>query len=62
MPISDLIHENNIMAHLEAKDSSQAHMLMLQHLADKGLITKDLVAPSQKALQAREDKMTTAMG
>jgi len=62
VPISDLIHENNIMAHLEAKDSSQAHMRMLQHLANKGLIEKDLVAPSQKALQAREDKMTTAMG
>lgn len=50
------------MAHLEAKDRPQAHLKMLEHLVEKGLIEKEMLAPSQKALQAREEKMTTAMG
>lgn len=50
------------MAHLEAKDCPQAHLKMLEHLVEKGLIEKEMLAPSQKALQAREEKMTTAMG
>lgn len=62
MLISDLIQENNLMAHLEAKDRSEAHRKMLEHLVEKGVIQKDLLTVSQKLLQAREDKMTTAMG
>ncbi|NCZ96087.1 MAG: PTS sugar transporter subunit IIA [Verrucomicrobia bacterium] len=62
MLISDLIQEDNLMAHLEAKDRPQAHLKMLQHLVEKGFISKDLLAPTEKALQAREDKLTTAMG
>ena len=62
MLISDLIQENNLMAHLEAKDRPQAHLKMLEHLVEKGLIPKELLAPAEKALQVREDKMTTAMG
>ena len=50
------------MAHLEAKDRPQAHLKMLQHLVEKGVIPKDILVPAEKALQAREDKMTTAMG
>lgn len=50
------------MAQLEAKDRAQAHTKMLEHLVDKGIMQKDLLIPSQKALQLREDKMTTAMG
>jgi len=60
--ISDLIQENNLMAHLEAKDRPQAHLKMLEHLVEKGLIPKELLTPAEKALQVREDKMTTAMG
>lgn len=62
MLISDLIQENNLMADLQAKDRSQAHQHMLQHLVDKGFISKDLLETAQKALQLREEKMTTAMG
>ena len=62
MQISDLIQENNLMANLEAKDRSQAHRRMLEHLVDKGFIPKDLQEDAHKALQLREDKMTTAMG
>ena len=62
MLISDLIQEGNLMAHLEAKDRSQAHLKMLEHLVAKGFMGKELLATAEKALQAREDKMTTAMG
>lgn len=62
MLISDLIHENNLMAHLEAKDRAQAYQKMVQHLVAKGLIPGDLLAVCEQALQTREDKMTTAMG
>lgn len=50
------------MALLEAKDRSQAHLKMLEHLVEKGVIAREMLAPCQKALQAREEKMTTAMG
>jgi len=60
--ISDLIQEDNLMAHLEAKNRHQAHLKMLQHLTEKGVMPKDLLVLAEKALQAREDKMTTAMG
>lgn len=62
MLISDLIQEKNLMAHLEARDRPEAHLKMLEHLVEKGVIKKDLLGACQKALQAREDKMTTAMG
>ena len=62
MLISDLIQEDNLMASLEAKDRSQAHLKMLEHLVEKGVITKEMLSPAQKALQTREEKMTTAMG
>ena len=60
--ISDLIQEQNLMPHLEAKDRSQAYQRMLEHAVGKGLLPKELLPSAQKALQAREDKMTTAMG
>ena len=50
------------MALLEAKDRSQAHLKMLEQLVEKGFIAKEMLVPCQKALQAREEKMTTAMG
>ena len=62
MQISDLIQENNLMVHLEAKDRPQAHHRMLEHLVAKGSMPKGLQEDAQKALQLREDKMTTAMG
>lgn len=62
MLISDLIQENNLMAQLEAKDRAQAHVKMLEHLVDKGIMPKDLLESAQKSLQVREQKMTTAMG
>ena len=62
MLISDLIREDNLMAHLEAKDRNQAHLKMLEHLVQKGLIEGSFMVLCQKALQAREEKMTTAMG
>ena len=62
MLISDLIQEKNLMAQLEAGDRAEAYRKMLEHLVIKGLITKELFDPSEKALQAREEKMTTAMG
>ncbi len=62
MLISDLIHENNLMARLEAKDRAQAYQKMVQHLVEKGLIPAGLLANCEQALQIREEKMTTAMG
>ena len=50
------------MPDLQAEDKKSAYSLMLQHLADNGIISKDLILSSLQALQIREDKMTTAMG
>jgi mannitol/fructose-specific phosphotransferase system IIA component (Ntr-type) len=60
--ISELIQEKNLIAHLEAVDRPQAYRKMLEHLAGKGVIPKDLLDSSESALMAREEKMTTAMG
>lgn len=62
MLISDLIQERNLMPHLEARDRAEAYRKMLEHLVAKGIISKELLDPSEKALQVREEKMTTAMG
>ena len=62
MLISELIQEKNIIACLEAEDRPQAYRKMLEHLAAKDFIPKDLLDSSEKALQVREEKMTTAMG
>jgi len=60
--VSDLITEGNLMPDLQAEDKKSAYSLMLQHLADNEIISKDLILSSLQALQIREDKMTTAMG
>ena len=62
MLVSDLITEGNLMPDLQAEDKKSAYSIMLQHLADRGIISKDLIPSSLQALQIREDKMTTAMG
>ena len=62
MLISELIQEKNLIAHLEAVDRPQAYRKMLEHLDAKSVMPKDLIDSSEKALQAREEKMTTAMG
>ena len=62
MLISELIPEKNLMAQLEAEDRPQAYRKMLEHLVAKGVIPKDLLPSAEKALQVREEKMTTAMG
>lgn len=62
MLISELIQEKNLIANLEAKDRPEAYRKMLEHLAAKGVITKEILPPAEKALQVREEKMTTAMG
>ena len=62
MLVSDLITDGNLMPDLQAEDRESAYSLMLQHLADRGIISKDLIPSSLQALQIREDKMTTAMG
>ncbi len=62
MLVSDLITEGNLMPDLQAEDKQSAYALMLQHLANNGIISKDLIPSSLQALQIREDKMTTAMG
>ena len=62
MLVSDLITEGNLMPDLQAEDKQSAYGLMLQHLTNNGIISKDLIPSSLQALQIREDKMTTAMG
>ena len=62
MLISDLILNKNIIAHLEAKDRSHAYQKILEHAVAQCLLPKEMVTQAQKALQTREDKMTTAMG
>jgi mannitol/fructose-specific phosphotransferase system IIA component (Ntr-type) len=62
VPISDLVQKQNLMPHLEAEDRPKAFRKMLEHLVAQNLITKDLLDSSEKALQAREERMTTAMG
>ena len=62
MAISELIQEKNLMAHLEAKNRTQAYRQMIEHLVAQQLLPQDLLDPAEKALQVREDKMTTAMG
>lgn len=62
MLISELIQEKNLIANLEAQNRPQAYRKMLEHLVAKGVITKDVLPVAEKALQVREEKMTTAMG
>ena len=62
MLISELIQEKNLIAQLEAEDRPQAYRKMLEHLAAKDVMPKDLLSSAEKALQIREEKMTTAMG
>lgn len=62
MLISELIQEKNLIAQLEAKDRPQAYQKMLEHLVAKSVIPKDVLPSAEKALQVREEKMTTAMG
>ena len=62
MLISELIQEKNLIAQLEAEDRPQAYQKMLEHLAANGVIPKDVLPSAEKALQVREEKMTTAMG
>jgi len=60
--ISELIQEKNLMAHLEAKNRTQAYRQMIEHLVAQQLLPQDQLDSAEKALQVREDKMTTAMG
>lgn len=62
MLVSDLINETNLIPDLQAHDRKTAYQIMVQVLVDKGYVKKDLVASILESLQAREDKMTTAMG
>lgn len=62
MLVSDLINETNLIPDLQASDRPTAYRIMTQTLADKGYIKKDMVESILQSLQAREDKMTTAMG
>ena len=62
MAISELIQEKNLMAHLEAKNRTQAYRQMIEHLVAQQLLPQDQLDSAEKALQVREDKMTTAMG
>lgn len=62
MLISELIQEKNLIAQLEAEDRPQAYQKMLEHLVAKSVIPKDVLPSAEKALQVREEKMTTAMG
>ena len=50
------------MAHLEAKNRTQAYRQMIEHLVAQQLLPQDQLDSAEKALQVREDKMTTAMG
>jgi mannitol/fructose-specific phosphotransferase system IIA component (Ntr-type) len=60
--ISDLINEKNLIALLEAKDRPQAYHKILEHAVAQGLLPKEMLSLALQSLQAREDKMTTAMG
>lgn len=62
MLVSDLISEANLIPDLNALDRPSAYKVMVQHLADKGFVNRDLVQIILQSLQLREDKMTTAMG
>ena len=62
MLVSDLINETNLLPDLQATDRPTAYRNMIQSLVDHGLVKKDLVESILQSLQAREDKMTTAMG
>lgn len=62
MVVSDLINESNLIPDLQAEDRKSAYLVMAQELVHKGFIKKDLLEAVLQSLQAREDKMTTAMG
>ena len=62
MVVSDLINESNLIPDLQAEDRKSAYLVMAHELVHKGFIKKDLLEPVLQSLQAREDKMTTAMG
>ncbi|MCX6935165.1 MAG: PTS sugar transporter subunit IIA [Verrucomicrobia bacterium] len=62
MLVSDLITERNLIPDLPVKDRATAHKVMLEHLVQQGFMPKDLIPSCLQSLQAREEKMTTAMG
>lgn len=62
MSVSDLIHEKNLIPDLQAEDRKTAYQFMVQTLVDNGFVRKELMDSILQSLQAREDKMTTAMG
>lgn len=62
MVVSDLINESNLIPDLQAEDRKSAYLVMAHELVHKGFIKKDLLEAVLQSLQAREDKMTTAMG
>lgn len=62
MLVTDLIHENNLVADLTASDRTAAFSQMLQVLQLHGFIDQSLVPACLAGLLDRESKMTTAMG
>jgi len=60
--VSDLINETNLIPDLQASDRPSAYRVMVQNLATHGFVKTDMVDTILTSLQAREDKMTTAMG
>ncbi|NDC80022.1 MAG: PTS sugar transporter subunit IIA [Verrucomicrobia bacterium] len=62
MTVSELINETNLIPDLQSQDRKSAYKIMVQFLVDKGFVKMELVGTILECLQAREDKMTTAMG
>jgi len=60
--VSDLINEKNLLPDLVAKDRNSAYQTMVHSIVSNGFMKSDLSSPSLEGLQAREAKMTTAMG
>ena len=62
MLVSDLINEKNLLPDLVAKDRNSAYQIMVHSIVSNGFMKSDLSSSSLEGLQAREAKMTTAMG
>lgn len=62
MQLSDLITENGILVPLKSAHREDAFIEMVDFMASKALIPRDLRDEVLKALEVREATMTTAVG
>lgn len=62
MDLKSLISEKNVLVNLEVADRPSLYVLLAEHLVKEGCIPQDLQKTVLDGLEAREKKMSTAIG